>query len=222
MKKDFSKYLWAVVLVLLGLFVVLKSFNLVSGSIFFDGWWSLFIIIPAVINLFTNRNIFWDASFLLIGVGFLMAANEWFITYDNVWAIALCLVLINIAISIIRGNKHKKAIHSHGDNGTYIGIFSGCDEKPLSFSNGTAVAIFGGVDLDLRDIVFTDNAYLTAVGVFGGIDVYVNDNINVVCNNINVFGGTDNQQQPIDGNKTLYIDGCAVFGGIDIKKNKKK
>lgn len=221
MRRNISKYIWGAVLIILGVFVALKSFNVISGSIFFTGWWSLFIIVPSAISFFTNHNKFWDGSFFLIGVAFLMAANDWYISYDNIWAIALCLLLINIGISIMTGGKTKKSRTASKNPQSFIGIFSSCNEKPMKFEGGTAVAVFGGVDIDLREIVFTEDIYLTAVSVFGGVDIFVNDNINVVCSTANIFGGTDNEQQPIDGNKTLYIDGCAVFGGIDIKKNKK-
>lgn len=221
MRRSYSKYIWGGVLIALGVFIALKSFGVINGSIFFTGWWTLFIIVPSAISFIANRNKLWDGSFFLIGVSFLMAANDWYIKYDNVWAIALCLFLINIGISIMRGQKTRKPHARSGKNQSYIGIFSSCNEKPMQFSGGTAVTVFGGVDIDLRDIVFNEDTYLTAVSVFGGIDIYVNDNVNVVCSTANIFGGTDNAQQPIDGNKTLYIDGCAVFGGIDIKKHKK-
>lgn len=221
MRKNYSKYIWGAVLIILGVFVALRSFNVINGSIFFTGWWTLFIIVPSAISFITNHNKFWDGSFFLIGVAFLMAANKWYINYDNVWAIALCLFLINIGISIMSGGKAKKAHVRVGDSQSFIGIFSSCNEKPVQFNGGTAVAVFGGVDIDLRDVVFSQDVYLTAVSVFGGVDIYINDNINVICSTANIFGGTDNEQQPIDGNKTLYIDGCAVFGGIDIKKYKK-
>lgn len=226
MKRYNSKYLWGVLLILLGVFVVLRSFDIINGNIFFDGWWTLFIIVPSVINLIFNNNRVWDASVLLVGIGFFLAANDLYVTYSNVWAIALCLVLVNIGISIMRGNRVRQTknidvVRAGKSSGPYIGIFSGCDEKPFEFYGGTAVAVFGSVDLDLRDIVFNEDVYLTAVSVFGGIDIYVNDNINVVCSTANIFGGSDNHQQPIAGNHTLYIDGCSVFSGVDIKKNKK-
>lgn len=221
MKRNYSKYIWGILFILLGIFVVLKSFDIISGSIFFTGWWTLFIIVPSAVNLVCNHNRVWDASVLLIGIGFFMAANEWFVTYDNVWAVAVCLILINIGVGIMRGNKVRRGHKSHTGSGSYVGVFSGCDEKPLEFEGGTAVAVFGEVNLDLRDVVFNEDIYLTAVSIFGGVDIYVNDNVNVVCSTVNVFGGTENQQQPIAGNHTLYIDGCAVFGGIDIKKNRK-
>ncbi len=222
MRKNYSKYLWGAMLILLGIFVVLKSFDIVSGSLFFTGWWTLFIIIPSAINLIFNNNRIWDLSVLLFGIALFMAANELYIEYSNVWAIGVCLILINIGIGVIRGNKTKTRRRENSAlSGNYIAFFSGCDEKPASFEGGNAVAVFGGVDLDLRDLVFTHDIYLTAVSVFGGIDIYTNDNINVVFNTVNIFGGNDNYQTNIQGNPTLYIDGCCIFGGTDVNKKRR-
>lgn len=203
-------------MIILGVLIVLKSFNIVDQIIFFTGWWTLFIIVPAAINLIFNNNRVNDASLLVVGVSLYCAANE-YITYNNVFAIALCLLLINVAVAIMRGQGKRKRVSEHPD-GNYVGCFGGFKEKLNSFSGGNAIAIFGGVDLDLRDIVFTEDVYLTAIAIFGGVDIKVNDNINIVSSTINILGGTENKQQPIAGNKTLYIDGCTIFGGIDIKR----
>ncbi len=222
MRRNYSKYLWGVMLILLGIFVVLKSFDVVSGSIFFTGWWTLFIIIPSAINLIFNNNRIWDLSVLLFGIALFLAANDLYLEYSNVWAIAVCLVLINIGIGVMRGNKVKTRRQGKiVSGGNYVAIFSGCDEKPVSFDGGNAVAVFGGVDLDLRDLVFTNDVYLTAVSVFGGVDIYTNNNINVVFNTVNIFGGSDNYQPYIEGKPTLYVDGCCVFGGTDVNKKRR-
>ena len=55
MKKT-SKILWGVLLVLAGVLLALKATDLLQFDIFFDGWWTLIIIIPSVIGLFTERN----------------------------------------------------------------------------------------------------------------------------------------------------------------------
>lgn len=216
MKKDYSKYIWGAMLILLGVFIVLRSFGVITNSIFFTGWWSLFIIIPALYGLIFNNNRITDAMVLLFGVSLFVAAND-YITYSNVFAIGICLLLIDVALNIMFKRKFKRVKNSVSD-GNYIGVFSGCKEKPAFFSGGTAVAVFGSVDIDLREVEFTQDAYLTGIAVFGGVDILVCDNVNVVCSTANIFGGTENKQEPIAGNHTLYIDGCSIFGGIDIKR----
>ena len=52
--KKASKILWGIVVVAFGVLMALKAFGLIT-NIFFDGWWTLFIIVPSVISLFTER-----------------------------------------------------------------------------------------------------------------------------------------------------------------------
>ena len=42
-----NRILWGVVLVAVGVVFALNALNIVDINIFFDGWWTLFIIIPA-------------------------------------------------------------------------------------------------------------------------------------------------------------------------------
>ena len=47
-----SKILWATLLIILGIVVGLNSFNIININIFFNGFWTFFIIIPCIIDLF--------------------------------------------------------------------------------------------------------------------------------------------------------------------------
>ena len=53
---NMKSILWGVVLVLLGVLVGTNSLGITNIDIFFDGWWSLFIIIPCFIGLFSNED----------------------------------------------------------------------------------------------------------------------------------------------------------------------
>ena len=39
------------ILIILGVIIGLNTFGITSIDIFFDGWWTLFIIIPAILGL---------------------------------------------------------------------------------------------------------------------------------------------------------------------------
>ena len=55
MKKIGNK-LWGILLIVLGVIFGGNATGLFNINIFFDGWWTLFIIIPCFISLFTERN----------------------------------------------------------------------------------------------------------------------------------------------------------------------
>lgn len=116
------------------------------------------------------------------------------------------------------------------NNGTYhesrnvTAIFSG---KTLNYNgrnfNGVAlVAIFGGIDLDLRNAVITKDVIIDITAVFGGMDIYVPSNVHVVTNCTPILGGVDNKTvspSMVNGRNvpTIYVNGACIFGGVDIK-----
>ena len=45
--KKISKVLWGIVLISVGVIFALNAFGITDIEIFFDGWWTLFIIVQA-------------------------------------------------------------------------------------------------------------------------------------------------------------------------------
>lgn len=61
MKKTKS-IIWGVVAIVVGILFVLKNTDILNIDVFFDGWWTLFIIIPSLVALVTERkldNLIW-------------------------------------------------------------------------------------------------------------------------------------------------------------------
>ena len=67
MKKT-SNVLWGTVLVALGVVFALNAFDVTDIDVFFDGWWTLFIIVPCVIGIITERDKIGNATGVAIGV----------------------------------------------------------------------------------------------------------------------------------------------------------
>ena len=53
--KKLSKILWGVVFIAAGIVFALKAFGITDIEIFFDGWWTLFIIVPCFIGIFSTK-----------------------------------------------------------------------------------------------------------------------------------------------------------------------
>ena len=45
--KKAGNILWGIVLIVIGVIFALNALDITSIDIFFDGWWTLFIIIPS-------------------------------------------------------------------------------------------------------------------------------------------------------------------------------
>ena len=63
-----SNYIWGLVLVLLGVIIGLNTMGITSINLFFDGWWTLFIIVPCFINLFVLKMRFYRLTLLAIHI----------------------------------------------------------------------------------------------------------------------------------------------------------
>ena len=53
---NYSNVLWGFVLIIIGIVFGLNALDITDINIFFDGWWTLFIIIPCFIGLFKNED----------------------------------------------------------------------------------------------------------------------------------------------------------------------
>ena len=68
--------LWGIVLVIIGVILTLNALEITNINIFFDGWWTLLIIIPSAIELIAREDKFWSAVWLIIGILLLLACRD--------------------------------------------------------------------------------------------------------------------------------------------------
>ena len=52
-----SRILWGICFIIIGIIIGTNSFGLTNINIFFDGWWTLFIIVPCFIGLFNKKEL---------------------------------------------------------------------------------------------------------------------------------------------------------------------
>ena len=55
MKKTTS-IIWGIALVAIGVVLGLNAFGVTDIELFFDGWWTLFIIVPSAVGLFREKD----------------------------------------------------------------------------------------------------------------------------------------------------------------------
>lgn len=85
--------------------------------------------------------------------------------------------------------------------------------------NTQALALFGGMDLDLRDAVFENQVVeVSGFWCFGGLDITVPEGIEVRDQTAGIFGGTDVRDvgEPLPGAPTLVLKGMTLFGGVSV------
>jgi hypothetical protein len=104
-------------------------------------------------------------------------------------------------------------------------VFGGINRKirAQDFQGGSASAVFGGVEIDLRGSSTTrDEIYIEANAVFGGVELKVPDTWEVVVRGTGMLGGYEDKTYPappIGDTKRprLIIRGSAIFGGVTVR-----
>ena len=66
--KEMKNVLWGMVLIILGLILGGNALGIFDINLFFDGWWTLFIIVPCFINLFVLKMQFYRLTLLAIHI----------------------------------------------------------------------------------------------------------------------------------------------------------
>ncbi len=226
--KKFKNILWGFAFIAIGCILGLNALEITNIDIFFDGWWTLFIIVPCFIELFRNGDKTGNIIGILIGVALLLACQD-ILTFEMIWKLLLPVILVIIGLSLLFKNtidrkisKEVQEFHTtmHNSNNFYA-IFSGqktnyCNEE---FNGATMTALFGGADFDLRQAIFTRDCTINCTAIFGGIDIVVPENIKVQVRSTSFFGGVGNKKRNAinEDSKTLYINATCLFGGVDIK-----
>lgn len=228
--KNTKKIVWGIVLIAAGVLWALSALGIAEVDIFFEGWWTLFIIVPCAISLVTSNEKVDSLIGLGVGVVLLLCARD-IIQFDTVFKLAVPAVIVIIGLKMLIGSftdrKTDEVVKEMETNSEDIdnvfAIFTGqkVDCRGKVFRGAEINAIFGGVDYDLRGAVIEPDCAIKASAIFGGIDIYVPENVKVRVKSTSIFGGTSNKaRRPDDGAEnvvTLYVSALSLFGGIDIK-----
>ncbi len=226
--KKFKNVLWGVVLILLGIIIGGNALGITNIDIFFDGWWTLFIIVPCAIGLFNDNEKTGNIIGLIIGIALLLTCQD-IINFEVVGKLWLPVILVCIGLSIIFkdtiggkvNNEIKKLNENKTNHNEYCATFSGQDVKfdGEQFTGADLTAVFGGVKCDLRKAIIESDTVINTSSIFGGIDIYVPENVKVKVKSSSIFGGVSDEKRHCENAEahTVYINATCLFGGVEVK-----
>ncbi|MEG0296012.1 MAG: LiaF-related protein [Clostridium sp.] len=234
MRRKLASTLMGVFVILIGLLFLAKAFGFL-GDIDFSGWWTLFLIVPAVYSM-VSTGVRWHNIFMLgIGIVFLLKQRG-YIEDVNIGYIVLAMVAISIGMGLVTGKtdsynrwdfKGMDKVTLEDEN--YLNstvIFSGTEKRIRSdnFKGGNITTIFGGSEIDLSEVIINETIVIECTSIFGGIDIKLPVGYEIKEDIANIFGGTDIHRNK---NKNAYeneavkkgvivVKGASIFSGIDI------
>ncbi len=85
-----------IILLVIGIVILLNALNVIPVNIFFNGWWTLFLIVPALMSMSRQGLTAGNAILLVLGVGFLLREQGWDYTQYIVPALFIAVGLVII------------------------------------------------------------------------------------------------------------------------------
>ena len=207
--------------IVVGFLYACSALDFIDFSIFFPGWWTLFIIVPCLYALTRkNEDKTGPVIGLIIGICFLINAQDIDFHIDF-FPMALAVLCILIGWKLIFPGKKKEQKHvevnfnsetgekevvindvkfdntyTKNSNG-YVNasaILGGKDIRVDNecFTGADICVVMGAIDLNLRNAIISEDVYINVSAVMGGVDIYVPANVRVVTDGCStIMGGID-------------------------------
>ena len=215
-----------VLLIIIGILFLLETLNIMNLGPLFTNWWPLIPIAIGILKL-KGHDKTGGAIILIAGVAFL-SATLGIINWGNIlrlWP----LILVAIGLSIIMkarsgiwwGVKSSRAISEDFIKSSVI--FGGLNRTVASenFKGGDVTAIFGGVELDLRQAKPSpEGCQLNITALFGGVEITVPQDWQLAVSGTPILGGIENKTTWTGSEKDrkkVHCQCTAAFGGIEIR-----
>lgn len=227
MKKT-NNLLWGIILILIGIIYALNAFNIVNIDILFAGWWTLFIIIPGLINLLNNDDKIGAIITIVVGIFLLLACQE-LINLELLINLLIPTILILIGINLLiksKGISSTKALAKELSSKAtiikaYQATLTGMNIKldDASVEAYKLDAIIGNLNADLTKNKLKKNLLITTCSIFGSITLVIPSDVDVKIISTPILGKVLDQRREKDKakDKAIYLNATIFFGTIKLK-----
>jgi predicted membrane protein len=184
MKSTASKVTWGILFVLLGIALAGRALGILSFNMFFNGWWTLFIIIPCALGLSERGHR--TSSMIGLGVGILLLLSaqgvlQWYM-FGRV-LVAFIFIIIGCSI-MLRGNQDRR--YSDRSDSQYTNNQNG-DQSNYNYDGNPDYGDAGNKEGYNYDNTYNDGSYSN--------DNHMNNNFDG-----NNFDGNNFDGNSYDGN----------------------
>lgn len=218
MKRKVSRVIWGVCLILMGVIFALNSFDILDIHSFFNGWWTLFIIIPSFVGIFFDKIKSINVFFFVLGLSILLYSLD-VIQFQNIFDIILCFIFILLGVKFIFGSSERVVeVTKKGDKiPTYFSAFGSSKKRIEEDQHCKVVSIFEHQVIDLSDIKCKKYDILLYT-ILGSCELIVNKDDKVVSNIFSFIGTFKNGFGKVKkAKRVIYLHGFTFLGGVSIK-----
>ncbi len=232
MKRDITTIIVGLFFLAAGVAVGGSMLGFFDFTISFDGWWTLFLIVPALLSIVQGGFNAGNTVLLSIGAVLLLDAQN-VLPRNFSWRLILPLVLLIVGFQLVFGHRTTGTAGNPRPSGPRPGESGGTAYKSSSalfggqdivygsedFTGGSYTAMFGALTINLRSVTLVGDVIINVTAMFGGIELILPDNVQVVSNIVPILGGVDckyaSSRDPLA--PKVIINGNVSLGGIEIK-----
>ena len=177
-KVHFGLILTGVLMIAAGVGYAGNAIGLWSGfTIFFRGWWTLFIIVPCL-SAVINRGVRSGALYGVLFGGLLLLLSQY--GFGLMWKLAFPAALVSLGLLLLFRSKtfqYRRILDADGRGSIHIPIYRGLFEPRIivpadePFRGAEIRTLFAPVTLDLTGIRPEQDAILDIVTLFGSVTV---------------------------------------------------
>ena len=228
MKKNFLvRAFLGITIVALGGILLLRNLGIIKFDdwhLFWGTFWAGIFLLAGLSALFSSRRpTGWVWGLLLVAVAVAIGLNAYNIINISVWKLLWPVILILVGLAVVlgigSGRRQSKKRAADGDDSEKVAIFYGEESRVKGdYTGGSVTAIFGGVELDLRQAKVKDGAVIDVFTFCGGIDISLPDDV-IVQNDVRgILGGSEDKTAPkSSAKKTIHLRGECILGGLEVK-----
>jgi hypothetical protein len=224
-----------VIVLLCGVVVLLNTLGITDlsiGDLFSTFFWPVIFIAVGASFLVSRRplsfgHLLTGLVFIVLGLLYLGDQLNWFhVAIGDVWQLFWPAVLILVGLNLLFGWNHRERRRES----TKVPVGGG--DQTWDLKGGEYWAVFGGVDLDLRNANIPDGeTVLRPTAIMGSVQIIVPPDLTVVCKGTAAFGSlhffgrnhggilttVQDQQGSTEGAaKVVYILCNSIFGSVKV------
>lgn len=200
-------------------------------NLMFDGWWTLFIIIPCLCGLFSRNDRTGSAFGLTVGV-LLLLEQQTAISWHHFGHLMLAALVVYLGFKLIgRGRSagptrqakaEARQILRDGRTIRTYEVSFGEQHAKLdneTFEGADIECSFGAFRLDLSRAVIPHDVVVSIECSFGAATIIVPPHCGVKVAAKSAFGGIEDKRTliPQTPDHTIFINGEVSFAGVEIK-----
>ena len=208
------------IFIIIGLLYACSAFDLFDFTIFFPGWWTLFIIVPCIYALSNKKE---DKTGpvigLVIGLCFLINAQDFDIHID-LFPLILAVLCILIGWKLIvpqKKKEHKQQEYHFTYNSTNTGSTANhYDAGNTTANSSTTDSYFNRTSSAGSGTYTNGNGYINVSNILGGKDIRVDNECFTGADITVIMGAVDLNLKNAIISEDVYINVTTIMGGVDI------